>query len=212
MHDDFAHLEEGRKLMPSRTKIAALLITVASIVSVPTTLGAATTAATGVKCTGPSSVDQAGRQTIAPGINGLATVQTVTSRVHLFKCVGKTRTGGSGMLRTSLTTEAVTCTAFTSPHVWKPTATIVWKNNATSTLKLSFATTGSSRKALVTGKVSAGLFSGRTVTAEFKWAPLISPGSQKIPDACANTIAYGDSGRASIVGDVVFRTKAFSIN
>jgi hypothetical protein len=198
--------------MPIRTKVAALLITVASIVSIPTTLGAATVAAPALTCTGPSSADQAGRQTIAPGINGLATVQTVTSKLHLFTCVSKTRTGGSGLLRTTLTTTAVTCSAFTSPHVWQPTATIVWKNSATSTLKLSFATSGSSRKAQVTGKVSAGLFSGRTVSAEFKWMPLISPGSQKLPAACANTVAYGDPGRTSIVGDVVFRTKAFTIN
>jgi hypothetical protein len=63
----------------------------------------------------------------------------------------------------------------------------------------------------VTGSISAGLFSGHTITAEFKWIPLISPGNQKFPAACANTVGYGDQGRVSVVGDVIFRTKAFTI-
>lgn len=193
----------------SRVVLAALLITVASLVSIPTSVGAA---APSVKCTGPATTDQAGRQAIAPGINGLATVQTVTSKVHLFKCKGKTATGGSGMLSTSLKTGAVTCSVFSTEHVWKPTATITWKNNATSTVKLSFATSGASRKAAVTGKVSTGLFAGRTVTAEFKWVPRISPPNLKFPAACDNTVAYGDPGRVSVVGHIVFRTQAFTIN
>jgi hypothetical protein len=191
--------------------LAALLVATASVVVVPSTLGAATTAGSQT-CTGPATTDQAGRQTFAPGINGLATVQTVTSKVHLFHCTGKPATGGSGMLRTSLKTAAVTCTVFSTAHVWKTTATINWKNKTTSTAKVSFATSGASRKATLTGTISAGLFSGHAITGEFKWVPLISPGNQKFPAACANTVGYGDAGRVSVVGDVVFRTKAFTIS
>ena len=195
----------------SRVIFVALLISTATVAIAHTAVGAATGTAAQT-CTGPASTDQAGRQTFAPGINGLATVQTMTSKVHLFHCTGKPATGGSGMLRTSLTTAAVTCSVFTSAHVWKTTATINWKNKATSTAKISFATSGASRKATLTGTISAGLFSGHTITGEFKWVPLISPVSEKFPAACANTVGLGDPGRVSVVGDVVFRTKAFTIS
>ena len=71
----------------------------------------------------------------------------MTSKVHLFQCTGKPATGRSGMLRTTLTTAAVTCTVFSTAHVWKITATITWKNRTTSTAKISFATSGASRQA-----------------------------------------------------------------
>jgi hypothetical protein len=195
----------------TRAIFAALLVSTATFAIAPSALDAATATAAQT-CTGPGTADQAGRQTFAPGINGLATVQTMTSKVHLFHCTGKPATGGSGMLRTTLTTAAVTCTVFTAAHVWKTTATITWKNKATSTASISFATSGASRKAAVTGTISAGLFSGHTISGEFKWVPLISPGNQKFPAACANMVGFGDPGRVSVVGHVVFRTKAFTIN
>jgi hypothetical protein len=188
--------------------LAAMLVATASVAVMPSMLGAATAAQT---CSGPASTDQAGRQTVAPGINGLATVQTVTSKVHLFHCTGAP-TGGAGTLRTSLKTAAVTCTVFSTAHVWKTTATIAWQNQATSTAKISFATSGKSRKAVATGTISKGLFAGHTLTAEFKWVPIISPGTQKFPGACDNMVATGGPGRISVVGQVVFRTKAFTIN
>jgi hypothetical protein len=194
----------------SRVTLAALLIATASLVSIPASLGAAA-AVPAQTCTAPGTTDQAGRQSFAPGINGLATVQTFSAKIHLFHCTGKPATGGSGMLRISLKTAAVTCSVFTTAHVWKTTATINWKNKAGSTGSISFATSGASRKAIVTGTISTGLFAGHSITGEFKWAPLVSPVNQKFPTACANTVGYGDPGRASVVGDVVFRTKAFTI-
>ena len=64
----------------------------------------------------------------------------------------------------------------------------------------------------MTGNITAGVYAGHSVTAQFKWKPVVSPGSQKYPGACANTAAPGGTGRISIVGDLEFKTKAFTIN
>ena len=39
-------------------------------------------------------------------------------------------------LRTSMKTTAITCTAFTTAHVWDATAKITWANKSTSTATL----------------------------------------------------------------------------
>ena len=52
----------------------------------------------------------------------------------------------------------------------------------------------------MTGSVTAGVYAGHSVTAQFKWKPIVSPHSKKFPDACANTVAVGDAGRIKIIG------------
>jgi hypothetical protein len=188
-----------------------MLLVTATVVAIPTTLTAATGATGAQTCTGPGIAEQAGRQRIVPGINNLATVQTVTSKIRIVHCTGAP-TGGSGTLITSLTTGPLNCaSAFGTAHLWKATARIIWTNGATSTGKVTFTTSGLSRRAQVTGKLSAGLLAGHTLTGEYKWVPLISPGTQKFPAACDNAVAVNSPGRISVVGHVVYRVKAFTI-
>jgi hypothetical protein len=189
--------------------LVASLLTVATAVVVPTTVGAASFVQ---RCAAPISSVQSGRQTIVPGINGLATAQKVTSKVNLFQCSATKATGRSGVLLTTMKTGPVDCTAFTTSHVWNMSATIKWVNKTTSTATLTFATSGASRLADVTGTITAGVFSGHSVTAQFKWKPIISPNSKKFPDACANTVATGTQGRVKIIGDVELTTKPFTVH
>jgi hypothetical protein len=188
---------------------AASFLALATVAVVPTSVGAAGFVQ---KCAAPLPTAQSGRQAIVPGINGLATAQKVTSKVNLFQCSDTKTTGRSGVLTTTLKTGPITCTAFTSPHIWKFAATIKWVNKTTSTGNLTFTTSGASRLANVTGNITAGVYSGHSVTAQFKWKPIISPISKKFPDACANMVATGDPGRVKIVGDLVSTTKPFTVH
>lgn len=163
------------------------------------------------KCSGPSATVQSGRTTVSPGINGLAHAQTTSSSIHLFQCTPATPTTGAGTLNITLITAAINCTALTTAHVWKPSATIKWKSGATSTVPLTVATTGATRLANVSGKITKGLFVGHTVTAQFHFKPVISPNGHTVADACANKVAPGSAGRISIVGFTVFTTKALKI-
>ena len=189
--------------------ILASLLTVVAVTATPVPLGASTPIQ---RCVAPPRVDQAGRQTISPGINAHAAAQKITAKLNLAQCSNAKATGGSGTLRTSMKTTAITCAAFTTAHVWDATAKITWTNKSTSTATLAFATSGVSRLADVTGTISAGVFAGHSVTAQFKWKPVISPAQKKFSDACANTSAPGEAGRISVVGHIVFRTKAFTIH
>ena len=197
------------RMWKSRAILATSLVTLATVVVLPSSLGAASFVQ---RCAAPLPTAQSGRQAIVPGINGLATAQKVTSKINLFQCSDAKTTGRSGILTTTLKTGPLTCTAFTTPHVWNFSATIKWVNKTTSTAKLAFATSGASRLANVTGNITAGVYSGHSVTAQFKWKPIISPNSKKFPDACANMVATGDPGRIKIIGDVESTTKPFTIH
>lgn len=197
------------RMRKSRAILATFLLALATVVVLPTSLGAASFVQ---RCAAPLPTAQSGRQLIVPGVNGLATAQKVTSKVNLFQCSDAKTTGRSGILTTTLKTGPITCTAFTTSHVWSFAATIKWVNKTTSTAKLAFATSGTSRLANVTGNITAGVYSGHSVTAQFKWKPIISPSSKKFPDACANMVATGDPGRVKIVGDLVSTTKPFTVH
>jgi hypothetical protein len=193
----------------SRAIAAASLLALASVVMIPAALGAAGSVS---RRSAPPPSAQSGRMTFTPGINGLAPAQTEASKVNLFQCSDAKKTGRSGVLTTSGKTPAITCTAFTSAHVWNFAGSIKWVNKTTSTLKLAFATSGASRLADMTGTVTAGVYAGHTVTAQFKWKPIVSPNGKKFPDACANTVAVGAAGRVKIIGEVVSTTKPFTVH
>jgi hypothetical protein len=202
------HRNRPTRIRKSRAILATSLLTLATVIVMPTSLGAASVVQ---QCTAPLASAQSGRQDIVPGINGLATAQKITSKVNLFQCSDTKKTGRSGILNTTLKTSPITCTAFTKAHVWNFSATIKWVNKTTSTAKLAFATSGASRLANLTGTITAGVYAGHSVTAQFKWKPIISPHSKKFPDACANTVATGDPGRIKIIGDIESTIKPLTI-
>jgi hypothetical protein len=197
------------RIRKSRALVAACLLGIATVAAIPTSLGAAGFV---TKCAAPLPTAQSGRQAIAPGINGLATAQQITGKINLFQCSDTKATGRSGVLTTTAKTGPITCSAFTSAHVWNFSASIKWVNKKTSTLKLAFATSGASRLANVTGTVTAGVYAGRSVTAQFKMKPVVSPHTSKVPAACANTVATGDPGRIKISGHVISTTKPFTVS
>ena len=203
------HRTSPARFRRSRTIAVASFLVLALVAVLPASLGAAGFVQ---KCAAPLPSAQSGRQSFTPGVNGRATAQTVASKVNLFQCSDTKKTGRSGLLTTTLKTAAITCAAFTSTHVWNFAGSIKWVNNTTSTLELAFATSGASRLANVTGTVSAGVYAGHTVTAQFKWKPLVSPAGKKFPDACANTIAVGAAGRIKITGDIESTTQPFTVH
>ena len=87
------HRNRPTRTRKSRAILAASLLTLATRDCLPTSLGAASVVQ---RCAGPGTTAQAGRQAIVPGINGLATAQKVTSKVHLFQCSNQKLTGTSG--------------------------------------------------------------------------------------------------------------------
>lgn len=163
-------------------------------------------------CTGPSSTTQSGRAMLSPGLNSLATKQTVSMRVSLFLCSPAVATGGSGTLKSTFTTPtAQTCALITTPRVLNATVTIGWKNLSTSSLTLTFSLIGPTRLINVTGRVSSGLFAGHLVTGQFHYKPVVSPNGRTVAQACANKVAPGQPGRISIVALNLFTTHHFTI-
>lgn len=179
----------------------ALLVAGAMSVAAPAAVGA-----TGPvqKCSGPAATTQSGRTTISPGINGLATAQSEVWTIHLFQCAPQTATGGSGTLTIKLTTAPITCAVLTTSHVWHTSATVKWKNGATSTIPLAVTTTGPTHLANLSGKISAGLFTGHTLTGQLSVKTVVSPNGHTQAQACANKVApgHGTSAvpRIAIVG------------
>ncbi len=193
----------------ARAVVACLLTTIVVPVTAATSAHAATAAQT---CTGPSATTQAGNATITPGLNALAQRQQVGLLVHLFQCSPSGVTNGSGTVKSTYTTLApYTCTYITAAHTTAATATITWKNSQTSTVALSLSFTGSTRLLNVSGKVTAGLFASHSVSGQYHYKPVISPNGNTLAQACANTVAPGDTGRIKVAGLTLFATAHFVI-
>jgi hypothetical protein len=76
---------------------------------------------------------------------------------------------------------------------------------------LTISFTGATRLANVNGTVASGLFAGHFVSGQYHYKPVVSPSTFTVAQACANTVAPGHTGRISIVGLILSRTKAFTI-
>jgi hypothetical protein len=189
------------------------LALVASAVVIATLSVPAGAASPAQVCTGPSSTTQAGRATLDPGLNGRASTQKVGLTDHLFSCTASAVTGTSGVLKSTFTpTAAQTCALVTTPHVLgNKTATITWKNATISVMTLTFSLTGSSRLVNVTGHVRTGPFAGHSVTAQFRYQPVVSPNPDTVAEACANHVVPGGSGRIKVIWLNLFMTKHFAI-
>jgi hypothetical protein len=116
-----------------------------------------------------------GTVNIKPGISATPRAQTATAKGNLGGCAPAAKTGGTGVMTATLKLPAnSSCGGLASGGTTiKMTTKITWKNKKTSTLALTAKTgTGSNvLTATITGKVTAGLFKGRPVTAQIKIKP-----------------------------------------
>jgi hypothetical protein len=113
-----------------------------------------------VTCAKPS-----GSVTFTPGLSATPKVQTTTFNLPVKGCKG---TGGvkSGTSKGKTVGKTKdTCTTFAKAGATTTTVTITWDTKQTSTAKLATKTAAGKNglTATVTGKISAGLFKGKTI-------------------------------------------------
>jgi len=114
--------------------------------------------------------------TISPGLTTTPHAQTASATGNLSGCTVASKTGGTGVIRAKLglpSNSSCQGLATGKQTVKIPSATITWKNKKTTTMALK-AVTGSGSTATVatiTGKVTKGLFVGKTVTGAIKVTP-----------------------------------------
>jgi hypothetical protein len=114
--------------------------------------------------------------TITPGLTTTPHAQTASATGNLTGCTPATKTGGAGTIKATLklpSNSSCQGLATGKQTVKIPTSTITWKNKKTSTMTL-VAKTGSGSTATIatiTGKVTKGLFAGKSVTAAIKVTP-----------------------------------------
>jgi hypothetical protein len=182
------------------------------------TMSPAGAAARPQKCSGPPPTTQSGRASLSPGLNALKLPQKIAISLSLFSCSPARTTRGSGSLKTTITIKASqTCGLLTNPHLLKGTATITWKDELTSTVPMTFSTTGATQFVNVSGTVSKGLFKNHPVTAQLHYAAVVSPhgvssNGPGIAQACKNKTKPNKYGRVSIVALTFVTTKSFVVH
>jgi hypothetical protein len=149
------------------------LLAVALVVpmgALATSAGAATTP--GTSCAAPS-----GTIKIAPGLTNVKKVQTITFNLPIKACKG----GGvtSGLSKGSLKTAPTSISSFAEPGPpLKVTTVLTWNNKKTSAFTASTTTkvAGGAITSALKGKVTKGLFVGKTVTVTLtvKLGPLVN--------------------------------------
>jgi hypothetical protein len=123
--------------------------------------GPAGAAAAGTKCGKPS-----GSITLTPGLDSVKRVQTIKIALPVKGCVGGGVTGGS--FSGSLKTTPINIAGFAaSTKPLKLTAKITWNTKATSTFTATTTTKvkGKVITSSISGKISAGLFKGLSVSS-----------------------------------------------
>jgi hypothetical protein len=182
------------------------------------TMSPAGAAARPQKCSGPPPTTQSGRAALSPGLNALKLPQKITINLSLFSCSPARTTRGSGSLKVTITIKASqTCGLLTNPHLLKGTATITWKDELTSTVPMTFSTTGATQFVNVSGTVTKGLFKNHPVTAQLHYADVVSPhgvssNGPGIAQACKNKTMPNKYGRVSIVALTFVTTKSFVVH
>jgi len=195
------------------TRGFGVLAVLAVVAGVAAPIGAATHAQS---CHGPVESTQSGRVAVEPGVNALATKQQMSWKISLFSCSPARATRGSGTLKSAYATAAQTCVMLKQPKAFKETAKITWKDDATSTIAVTFAFTGATRLVNVTGKVTSGLFAGKKVAGQYRYREVVSPygvthNGNGVAQACANKVKPKGFGRVAIVALNIFTTKPFNI-
>jgi hypothetical protein len=141
-------------------KVGVFAIAVALMAPVAFVATPAGAAAPVVTCAKPS-----GSVAFVPGLSATPKVQTTNFTLPVTKCTG---TGGvkSGTSKgSSKGTKPQTCATFAAAGATTTTVTITWNTKKTSTAKLA-TKIGSAKSgivATVSGKISKGLFVGKTI-------------------------------------------------
>lgn len=119
-----------------------------------------------VTCQKPS-----GSVTFSPGLSTVPKVQTTTFNLPVKGCTGPGKvTSGTSKGSTKGKTKD-TCLSFGGSSSQTTTVTITWNNKKTSTAKLATKIVKGAPgviTATVSGKVSAGLFAGKTIKTKVK--------------------------------------------
>ena len=118
-----------------------------------------------------------GTATISPGLTTTPQSQTIVSKGTLTKCTPSAATGGSGTLSATTHLSNGSCQGLASGTTLPLNGSIKWKNGKTSTVVLKATTSKSApTTANITGKVSKGLFAGKSVTGQIKFT-IVNSGS-----------------------------------
>jgi hypothetical protein len=139
------------------------------------TTGSAGAAAAGTTCGKP-----VGTIKIAPGLGSTPKVQTISISLPIKACKGGGVTGGTS--KGSIKTAAITAATFANGKPVKLNDTITWAGGkGTTTFTASSTTTvkGGVITAVISGKVSKGLFKGLTASTTVT-VKLGKPGADKL--------------------------------
>jgi len=145
-------------------KISGLVLAIALVASIGILSAAPGGSATpGTTCAAPS-----GKLSISPGLSTTPAIQTINISLPVTGCKGGGVTGGVSKGTTKGTTKQTCATYFSgaAKSGTKTVAIITWNTKATSTLTLlSKSVPGKSAlTASLSGKVTNGLFLGKTVS------------------------------------------------
>ncbi|HEY1739143.1 MAG TPA: hypothetical protein VGI86_10550 [Acidimicrobiia bacterium] len=131
------------------------------------------TAATAVQTCGSLK----GTVALSPGLSTTPKSQTVTAKGNAAKCTPSKATGGAGTLAATTHIANGSCQALASGTTLPLKGSIKWKNGKTSSVTMNAKTTSKApTTANITGKVSAGLFAGKTITGQIKFT-IVNTGS-----------------------------------
>lgn len=125
-----------------------------------------------------------GSATFAPGLSYTPANNTITAKGVETGCTPAADTGGSGTLTATIKVTAGSCAKLaTGKQKLSGTAVSAWKNKKTSKYALTFTTgTGSTATtATITGKVTSGLFAGKSLTGAVKFTVTGTPNCTSKP-------------------------------
>ena len=149
-----------------KLKKIGVLTTALALTASMAVLAAPAGAATVLTCAAPS-----GSVTFSPGLSSTAVIQTTTFNLPIKSCTGtKGVTGGTSNGK-SKGTKPQSCKTFASAGGTTTTVTIKWSNKKTSSAKLATTIVKGAPNTLtasVSGKISSGLFAGKTLKTKVK--------------------------------------------
>jgi hypothetical protein len=113
-----------------------------------------------VKCAKPS-----GKVTFKPGLGTTKKIQTTSFNLPVKNCTGKGGVKSGKSVGSTKGTKAENCASFGSNPSTTTKVTITWNNGkkSVSTLKTTVKATTNGLTATVNGKISSGLFKGKTI-------------------------------------------------
>jgi|SRR3954453_15131524 len=122
--------------------------------------------------TANSCAKLSGTATFSPGVTTASRNQVIKSKGTATGCKPSKSTGGSGVVTATIKSPAANCTKLVKGgQTLKGTAQTVWKNKKVTKFNISLktGTGGNATLATITGKVTSGLFAGKTVTGQVRF-------------------------------------------